>query len=326
MIKLSIIVPIYNTSKYLRRCIDSILAQTFTDFELILINDGSTDNSLEILRNYEVQDSRIVVIDKVNEGVAAARNQGIEIAKGEYIMFSDSDDYVDRDWIKKLYTMIKENTCGFVNCSYKKCWQDGKVNVIRLTSDSTIVTLSKDNYFCLYKNGYSHSLWNKIYSSKIIRDNSIRFDNSVYNGEDVLFNIEYFRCCDSIIYIPEALYNMNQTDGSLSRKYDPHYYDIIKRLYYPRLTVLGEKDLPLFYDESFYRFYNCIEIVNDSRNKETEKEKLDYCNYILNDEAFIDAMNHSSEAACSKKLKKVLAFKNYRVLQLFQWITGIRKD
>ena len=101
MILVSIIIPVYNASKYLYRCLDSILNQTFRDFELILINDGSTDNSLEILREYETKDSRIIVIDKPNEGVSAARNQGIEIAKGEYIMFCDSDDYVEMELQKR---------------------------------------------------------------------------------------------------------------------------------------------------------------------------------------------------------------------------------
>ena len=104
----------------------------------------------------------------------------------------------------------------------------------------------------------------------------------------------------------------------MSRNYTPHYYDDIKRLYYARLTVIGENDLSFFYDEYFFRFYQCFDIVNDTRNAETGREKAKYCNYILNDDAFLDALKHSSDIACSKKLKRVLAFKNYRLLMLFR--------
>ena len=121
---ISIIVPIYNSSEYIQRCIDSILSQTLTNFELILINDGSTDNSIDVLKEYESKDSRIIVINKKNEGVSIARNTGIEMAKGEYIMFCDSDDYVHPQWCELLVDAIEKNIDSFVVCSYRKVNND----------------------------------------------------------------------------------------------------------------------------------------------------------------------------------------------------------
>ena len=102
MFSLSIIVPIYNGERYLRKCIDSILSQTYTDFELILVDDGSKDSSLEICREYEKNDSRVVVFHKENAGLVAARKSGVSIAKGEYIGFVDCDDYIDDDMYSQL--------------------------------------------------------------------------------------------------------------------------------------------------------------------------------------------------------------------------------
>ena len=127
---ISIIIPVYNTSKYLHRCLDSILNQTFCDFELILINDGSTDNSLEILREYEAKDSRIVVIDKPNEGVSSARNQGIEIAQGEYIMFCDSDDYVAENWCVILIDGIQHHPNSLCICDFYKVNKEMFINLL----------------------------------------------------------------------------------------------------------------------------------------------------------------------------------------------------
>ena len=106
MPEVSIIVPVYNVEKYLERCIESILAQTFTDFELILVDDGSCDKSKDICNYYEKKDFRVKVISKSQEGVSRARNVGIEYAKGEFILFSDSDDYVEADWCEKLLKSI----------------------------------------------------------------------------------------------------------------------------------------------------------------------------------------------------------------------------
>ena len=108
MVSITVIVPIYNVEKYLKRCIESILNQTFKDFELLLLNDGSTDSSGKICDIYASKDNRIVVRHKKNQGVSTTRNLGIDIAKGEYITFIDSDDWIEKDYLEKMYSKIKE--------------------------------------------------------------------------------------------------------------------------------------------------------------------------------------------------------------------------
>ena len=118
--KITIIVPVYNSENYIRRCVDSVLRQSFEDFELLLINDGSTDGSLKILREYEKSDKRIRVINQENMGVAKTRNKGIKLASGKYIMFIDNDDYIENDYINKYYNSIKDTDYDIVIGGYKR--------------------------------------------------------------------------------------------------------------------------------------------------------------------------------------------------------------
>lgn len=118
MSEISVIIPVYNTEKYLPRCIDSLLKQTFTDFEVILIDDGSTDNSLAVCQSYAAMDSRIIIIQSKHLGVGAVRNLGLDNAKGKYIMFCDSDDYVEPEWIEELHKAAANHPDSLCNCEY----------------------------------------------------------------------------------------------------------------------------------------------------------------------------------------------------------------
>lgn len=305
MKKVSVIVPVYNVSKYLCRCISSILNQTFTDFELILINDGSTDNSLEILRKYEVQDSRIVVIDKANEGVSATRNLGIESAQGEYIMFCDSDDFVDKRWIETLYNAAIQYPDAWINCEYYKYYSITEKAEVHCLGDVVKNTaFPKSEYYLYYKYQYTHSCWNRIYQRVIVENNHIRFSLSTSVGEDVLFNIEYLKQCNMIYHIACPLYYWNDDNSqSLSRKANPRYYDIIKRLYFPRLSVISDADKQSFIDEYFYRFYCSLKTANEILPK---RQRNRYGNYILNDHEFLHSVKNASNIACGWKLRMVL--------------------
>ena len=316
MKKVSVIVPVYNASKYLCRCISSILNQTFTDFELILINDGSTDNSLEILRKYEVQDSRIVVIDKVNEGVSATRNLGIESAQGEYIMFCDSDDYAEPNWIQTLYETIDKNPDSSVLCAYSSLnIQKKSENKVTLTDVKTTTHIDISEYYYIYINNLSSFLWNKIYRHDVIKQNHIVFRTNLLEGEDLLFNIDYLKHIKDFVFIPESLYHwVDNNVYTLSRVFNPYYFDVLKEFYFPRLSIISDKDKQAFYDNSFYRFYTSMEMVFDERNKASRREKIKYCNYILRSEVFIDATKHAGKEQCSNKLKFILKFKNFRLL------------
>ncbi len=185
MTKVSIIVPVYNVVEFLPKCLDSLICQTVNDIEIICINDGSTDNSLEILKNYAQKDKRIIVINKENAGVAAARNEGLEAARGEYIMFLDSDDYfVSPESCRKAYNSIREADAdigifGFYNL-IEETKTEPSYRTLRL--QQMIKGEIDIDYYT-----FQASIWDKIYKRSFLNNNHIRFANGLKTAEDVVF-------------------------------------------------------------------------------------------------------------------------------------------
>lgn len=167
MIKLSIIVPCYNTSKYINKCLDSLINQTLKNIEIILINDGSTDDTDKIIKSYK--DKRIVYINKNNEGIGKTRNLGIELAKGEYLSFIDSDDYVSLDFCEKMYNKAERDNCDIVICDYYK--DDN--NLISVKIPSFIDSSLKENPHII--NTINLGPCNKIYKKELFKDKKNRF-------------------------------------------------------------------------------------------------------------------------------------------------------
>ncbi|MCQ9626450.1 glycosyltransferase [Cetobacterium somerae] len=181
MPKISIIVPVYNVEKYLRRCIDSILMQTFREFELILINDGSLDKSGLICDEYLLKDERIKVIHKKNEGCSAARNDGLKISRAEYISFVDSDDWVETTLYEEMYFLMEKEKSDIVESGFFKY----KDNILILKKD-----IDKKEYF--------PTVWAKLFKKSIIDKHNIKFLLNVHCGEDLLF-VEYYKSvCNKI--------------------------------------------------------------------------------------------------------------------------------
>ena len=204
----SIIVPIYNAEKYLARCIESLTKQTYENIEIILINDGSKDNSLAICNEYKAKDKRIVVIDQENSGVGKTRNKGIDVSKGKYIVFVDSDDFANTNLIEVLVNEAKKNNADYVL---------GSISLLK--DDSSIGTASLDNNICNVKEYIENVLvkrtinyvcgapYAKLFSSDIIKKNNIRFNDKLTYAEDFLFNITYLQFASKIATTSEVLYN-----------------------------------------------------------------------------------------------------------------------
>ena len=170
---ISIIVPVYNTEKYLERCLTSLIEQTKKEIEIIIINDGSTDNSEKIIKKYK--DSRIKYIKNVNQGIGATRNEGIEKAQGKYIMFVDSDDYIEQDTCEVLFTKAEKDNLDMVICDfYRECENGEKKEERILDFENTTI---KETPELLYK--INLSPWNKLYSTKMIKDNNILFEEEL---------------------------------------------------------------------------------------------------------------------------------------------------
>ena len=212
MPKISVIVPIYNTEQYLPRCIDSIRAQTFTDFELLLIDDGSKDNSGTICDEYAAKDSRVRVFHKENGGVSSARNLGLENAQGEWIAFVDSDDWVEDDYIKCLIDKTNES---FTISSYIY-EKNGEVFYEKI--NDTLITISPETLTDILMSGILTTPYGKLYKREILERESIRFNNRLTSCEDTLFVWSYLLYVDKIRAINRFTYHYCITGNGLSNK------------------------------------------------------------------------------------------------------------
>lgn len=230
MPKISIIVPVYNAEKYLPKCIDSLCNQTLKDIEIILVNDGSTDSSLEICEKYAKIDHRIAVLSKDNEGVAKARRDGIMKASAEYISFIDSDDYYEPDFCEKMFSRIRKTDADLVECDYYSVSGNARKEHRIYSSDMGLDT-EKFYEIVVRKtivNGYEAVvLWNKLYRKELITKAVKEFgDNQL---EDYLFNTQYYTMAKRYEYIHQCLTNYRQVPMSLSRKCNLQAYEILKR-------------------------------------------------------------------------------------------------
>lgn len=189
----SIIVPIYKTEEYLEKCIDSILKQTYKDFELILVDDGSPDKCPFICDEYKKKDFRIKVLHKKNGGVSSARNQGLCMATGEYIWFVDSDDYIEPDALQKLNEVQQKPGADL-------CVFNSKLEEIECLDS---INNFFNQYYFTYKLGFEP--WNKIYRREIIQKYNLEFDTQETIGEDLLFNIQYYKAIFDIVPVTVSL-------------------------------------------------------------------------------------------------------------------------
>lgn len=201
MPKLSVIIPIYNAEKFLSRCIESIINQTFQDLEIILVNDGSTDNSLTICKKYADRDKRIIIVDKINEGSGPTRNAGIQVARGEYLAFPDSDDRMELDAYEKCMKIIDDTNVHLLVFGMKtEVYNDNLNKVERIVLDNIpereyrTSEEFRNNWAWLYQNMDMGSPCNKIYRKSIIDEYNLKFPN-LRRMQDGVFNMYY---CDKI--------------------------------------------------------------------------------------------------------------------------------
>ena len=225
--KISVIIPVYNVEKYLVECLDSLIFQTLKDFEIICVNDASTDNSLEILERYAKNDARFVVVSQENQGPGVARNNAIDIAKGEYIVFVDPDDWIEVNALEKIYSYFKKTNANVVQFDYREYSeeknkykeQNFKINLLNLCNYD-ISKMNVYNSIVLGKKnllGYGMAVWNKAYSTSYIKANNIKFAPNKH-GEDHIFSIMSALCTENIYYLNEYLYNYRIRIGSAVNK------------------------------------------------------------------------------------------------------------
>lgn len=217
MPEVSIIVPIYNAEKSVARCIDSILSQEYTDFELILCDDGSTDKSGQIIDEYREKDERIRVLHKENTGVSDTRNQGIAVAKGKYIQFLDADDWITVDATKLLVRTMKEGGCDLVISDFYRVIGDRISHKGDIDADGILTQEEFAEYMMVNPADFYYGvLWNKLYKREIIEKYHLKMDESVSWCEDFLFNLEYLLHTKRIAALQVPIYYYMKTEGSLA--------------------------------------------------------------------------------------------------------------
>ena len=312
---ISIIIPVYNASNFIEKTIENLIEQE-VDKEIILINDGSTDNSLEVLRNIENKYKCIRVINQINKGVSAARNTGIDSAKGNYILFIDSDDLLEKDTLKKLLSKYQTFDCDLVLCSYKICYDNDSIIDNFKYFDSGLYKIDSflTEYYKLYSTKILHCIGTKLYKKSIIDKYHIRFNESLAYYEDINFCISYLNRTNTIYYINESLYKYMQINvNSLASKYKSNFPEISS------LTLTAQRDLL----ETIYGNINEVEdfqkiiledfysgIANEINNQYIFKNKyLNIKKLVLNEDiGFV--LKHYNISSKSKIKRTIIKSRN----------------
>lgn len=234
-IKVSVIIPVYNAERYIGRCLDSVINQTLKDIEIIVVNDGSVDESKKIIEEYQKKDKRIKFINQSNKGAGAARNAGLKEVDGEYISFIDADDYVANTMLEELYELTEKEEIDLVCSNYFRT--KNNIDVI-LNSDeyADIIKKNESEDFLReytwgrYTRKIEYTCSNSLYKSDIIKKNNIRFEeDKLMIGEDYLFNLDYFKYINSIYCYKKALYYYYlDNDKSVTSCFDSSFIDRIK--------------------------------------------------------------------------------------------------
>lgn len=317
-IMVSIIVPIYNGEKYIHRCIKSILKQTHINLEVILVDDGSTDNSKAICDQYSKYDSRVKIICKKNKGVSAARNAGIKIAQGRYIQFIDVDDYIEEKMTEEMIASIKKSDLVIVG--YNNIYDDNTITSTPISDISGLYTKIKflSEFGVFFERLLINTIWNKLYVKKIIDENNIKFDEDISLGEDLLFNIRYIEKCSNITVLDVCLYNYYHVNiNSLTSKYKSNHFETEKFLYFNLRTFLklnkcfynkNKKSVEIMYTNSVISSFQ--NLYNNQSNLNTENRKEIISN-ICNDIQVRDNLNYFKYGNMQSKLIGI--FVKYRM-------------
>lgn len=234
MVKISIVIPIYNAEDHLQRCVDSVLNQTEKNIEIILVDDGSKDNSIEICKNYLNQDKRVHLIHQENSGVSAARNRGIEQACGEYIGFVDSDDWLEPDMYECLLREANQASADIVMCDARTVYEDGKIQADTITQLSGNQILQKSDFTPSLLLEMAGSAWrciykNHRYNDKLQKQKTFLFPLGVKFSEDRIFNLYAFGQANKICYIKKAFYNRYMNKKSAVHRFHQDYFEACKR-------------------------------------------------------------------------------------------------
>ena len=312
----SVIIPVYNVEKYLARCIESILRQTYTCLEVILVDDGSIDGSGEICDKYEKIDTRVRVLHQTNCGVSSARNLGLDIASGEYIFFADSDDYLPQDAVEKLYLSAKLYNADCTAGGFVKSSEEGEM-IAEFVSGEKVEFSGKQALHMHYK-GENQKIsfvytWGKLYRRAVFKD--IRFKEGIHY-EDIHFMPYVLLKCNKVVYIPEVVYNYIFHQESISNN------DTYSRKRYLDSFEIWEEHLEFYKNNDFPELTDRVKClimekvfchdINGTIPPGLEKWSRDKFNSY-----FVNLLDSSINLTIKLRflLYKIIGGKNYRLIK-----------
>lgn len=341
---ISVVVPVYNVEKYLLKCFESISKQTYTNLEIILVDDGSKDTSGKMCDDLKLLDYRVIVVHKKNAGLGYARNTGLEMASGKYVLFVDSDDYIEENMVSRLYQRIVKYGVDTSFCGYSIFFEDEKTikkcsyyadsifeeeDVVEKVLLEMIAGLPNAKVDAIIP----MSVWHALYSMDIIRDYSIRFPSErEYMSEDIVFDIAYLQHSNKVSYVSDALYNYRQiSSGSLTHVFRSDEFDRQKLMY---LKINAE--LCTFFHKSKYelrtmryflgRVRTCVDKAVSANEFDPSFNPISYVKHIFGDEMVRRIINVYPYKKNPLKIRLFNACIRYRLAHAAIWLTKLRRS
>lgn len=324
--KVSIIVPIYNVENYLERCVESLINQTFSNLEIILVNDGSPDKSPLICDEYKEKDERIKVIHKVNGGLSDARNAGLKVSTGEYIIFVDSDDYIELNLVEEAIKVAEKNNSDVVIWGYYADFVDEKEKLI---SSNKIKALNGSFETSRLKNipisnetvnllGYA---WNKLYKSQVIKKNNNYFEKGISLVEDIVFNGQVLKNAEIVSFIELPLnHYMQRPTETLGSKFYDNYMEL-KQMAMESLKELlltwgkGKKEVNEIINLiGFNALKSTVRLLSKANNYNKLEKKLFMKNLLKESEIKTILENIQPSSLKDKVIKQLMINRNVRIL------------
>ncbi len=326
MCKVSVIVPVYNAQTYINKCVRSILDQTYTDFELILVDDGSADQSGMICESLAELDDRITVLHQSNGGVSKARNSGLRMATGQYIMFCDSDDWVKNNWIDTMVSFAETNPESWIVSGIDYI-QDGGVDIkLPFRSVDSVRREKISEFYCIHQNWLDGYCFNKIYRKDILDIHQIYFDAELVFGEDLKFNLEYLSFMKDILGIPYSLYCYNADNmESATHQFDESTFDKHKMVYNLRKKYIDKAYIKIFSYEFYNICMNDIRLFSLHEGHRFSKKIISYGNSVIRSKEFIECLSNGADVGMHPVYVYALTKRNYFwvfLIDKFRYIAG----
>lgn len=308
--KVSVIVPIYNVAKFLDRSICSIINQRYQNIEIILVNDGSTDESLEICKAYEIKDSRIIIIDKANGGLSSARNIGICKSTGDFLLFIDPDDEIDSDMIFDMLYRTEQNTAKIniigSNIKQYNCDNTNYIEVKNNLPYNRVLNVNEIRKYLL-KSYYDDTLGiissacTKLYNTKFIRQNSLYFDETLKRSEDYWFNFHCLVLAEKVFFVNKAYYNYYSNSGSMIKSFREGQYAAFVNNRRLLLEYNQKLNIKVDWGRLNTKF---IGSVNEYLLLATINNRADIVKKILHDKTYNDCLQNYNPVNLHTKLIK----------------------